>query len=124
LNYLLNRANTYPINRKNKDQELVIINEILKNNGYQQLISNSKHQTKKHIQIPPTPLKDKRKWATFTYFGPDTRIFTKLFRDTNIKIAFKTVNTIQHHLRAREAMGDACNQSGIYQLECNERGAH
>jgi hypothetical protein len=89
-------------------------------NGYQQLITNSKHQIKKPIQTPPTPLKDKEKWATFKYFGPHTRIITNLFRDTNIKIAFKTVNTIQHHLRAKEATGDTYNQSGIYQLQCNE----
>jgi hypothetical protein len=43
-----------------------------------------------------------------------------MFRDTYIKIAFKTTNTIQCHVRTKETPGDIYNQSGVYQLQCNE----
>jgi hypothetical protein len=79
---------TYPITQKNKDQERAIINKILKNNGYRQLAKNFRYQTKiavKPTQTPPNPQKDREKWATFTYFGPETRIITNLFRSTNVK---------------------------------------
>jgi hypothetical protein len=31
-----------------------------------------------------------RKWATFTYIGKETRAITKLFKNTNLHIAYKT----------------------------------
>jgi hypothetical protein len=31
-----------------------------------------------------------QKWATFTYIGKETRNITKLFKDTKLKIAFRT----------------------------------
>jgi len=40
----------------------------------------------------------KQKWAKFTYIGKETRFITKLFKDTNIRIAFTTNNTIGKHL--------------------------
>jgi hypothetical protein len=42
------------------------------------------------------------KWTTFTYYGPDTRAITKLFKNTNIKIAFRTTNTTKNHINPRE----------------------
>jgi hypothetical protein len=32
----------------------------------------------------------KQKWAKFTYIGKETRIITRLFKNTNIRIAYKT----------------------------------
>jgi hypothetical protein len=37
----------------------------------------------------------KTKWATFMYSGKDGKI-TKLFRDTQMKMAFRKQNTIQN----------------------------
>jgi hypothetical protein len=36
IKYLINRMNTYPLTHTNRERELTLINEILKNNGYQQ----------------------------------------------------------------------------------------
>jgi hypothetical protein len=45
----------------------------------------------------------KVKWVTtFTYFGPFVRTITKWFRNTDLKVAFKTNNTIKHHIRERD----------------------
>jgi hypothetical protein len=54
----------------------------------------------KHTHNPNTTENNtKTKWETFTYVGPDTRILTKLFRNTHLKIAYKTTNTLQHNLK-------------------------
>jgi hypothetical protein len=61
-----------------------------------------------------------RKWATFIYHGPDTNTITKLLSNTNLRRAFKTTNRTGNHLEQREGTTDTYNQSGSYQLKCNE----
>ena len=40
----------------------------------------------------------KHRWAKFTYIGKETRLVTKLFRNTNVNAAFTTDNTLGKHL--------------------------
>jgi hypothetical protein len=88
--------NKYPITHKNKKNEETIIKAILNNNKYPQNI----------IQQKQKPLKSndeqKKKWATFTFFGPESRAITKLFKNTEIGISYRTRNNIKHLLRIRE----------------------
>jgi hypothetical protein len=98
--------NTYQLTPENKAQEKAIINQILTNNGYQQQTMHRKH---KHN---PTDITQKTKWAIFTYHGPDTRTITKLFRNTNLKIAYKTTNSIKHHLKLKNQITDTYSKSG------------
>jgi hypothetical protein len=74
----------------------------------------------KHKQTPNMQETQKLMWATFTYYGDDTSTITKLFKNTNIKIAYKTINTIKNHLKPKKLVIDIYNQSGIYQLKCND----
>jgi hypothetical protein len=60
----------------------------------------------------------KQKLATFTYIGKETRTITRLLKDTNIRIAYKTENTMQNHLQPRKHETDKHNKSGIYQMKC------
>jgi ribosomal protein L35 len=62
----------------------------------------------------------KRKWATFTCFGPETGMITKLFKITNVGISFRTKNNIKYHLRTKRSTSDKYNLSGAYQLHCTE----
>lgn len=66
---------------------------------------------------PLTTQKDK--WVTFTYFGPCVRTITKLFHNTNLKVSFKTINTIKHHIKIKDRT-DVYNLSGVYQMECKD----
>jgi hypothetical protein len=97
--------NTYPLTQENRNQELATINQILKNNGYQQLPTNFQHKSKaprKPAQTAQnTQLQQKDKLTTFTYFGPETRIITNLFRNTNLKMAYRTANTLKHHFKSK-----------------------
>jgi hypothetical protein len=59
------------------------------------------------------------KWATFTYTGKQTRTIAKLFKKTNIRIAYRTNNTIRNHLQNKEHNTDKYSHSGIYGLKCS-----
>jgi hypothetical protein len=94
--------NTYPISKEHKTHELQYIKTILNNNN----------------RTPYTP--QKQKFATFTYIGTETRIITNLLKNTNIHIAYRTNNTIQHHLQPKNNTTDIYNMSGIYQMKCKD----
>ena len=59
-------------------------------------------------------------FATFTYIGKETRFVTKLFKHTNVRIAYRTQNTIgkllRHHHNPK--YDDHFDKSGIYELTC------
>lgn len=40
-------------------------------------------------------------WATFTFVGKETKTITKLFKNTKIKIVYKTSNSLQKRLTPR-----------------------
>jgi hypothetical protein len=60
-------------------------------------------------------------WETIgklpTYHHPLVCKITALFRNTNIKIAFGTDNTIYDILKIRSHNTSTCSQSGVYQLK-------
>jgi hypothetical protein len=67
--------------------------------------------------MEPNP-REKQKWSTFTYTGRETTFITNIFRRTNIKIAFRTNNTIGNRLMHKQQTTDKYTLSGIYRLTC------
>jgi hypothetical protein len=65
------------------------------------------------------------KWAKFTYIGKETMFITKLFKNSSVKIAFTTNNTISKSLTVKPSQVQKQNRfdkSGVYQptcLDCN-----
>jgi hypothetical protein len=59
-------------------------------------------------------------WTKFTYVRKETRIITRLFKNTNARIAYKTKNTIQNYLQLKKQNTDKYNKSGMYQMKFNE----
>jgi hypothetical protein len=53
--------------------------------------------------------------------GKETRAIARLFKNTDVKIAHRTTNTIQNHLREKR-QNNIYERSGIYQLKCG--GCH
>jgi hypothetical protein len=94
-----------------------IINIAL-NNGYKKndiliLYTRLKHkQNNKEINT-----EENKKWVTFTYTGNYIRKITKLFKDTNLKVAFKTTTTIGKLLNDNH-ITNTYEQTGIYNLTC------
>ena len=73
---------------------------------------------------PPPPYQKpedhpaKRRWATFTNTGKETTFITKLFKHTDIRVAFRTNNNLLRHLTLRPHNQDIDTQSGVYRLTC------
>ena len=117
IRYFLNRANTYDLNTISKQAEMDTIKHILRNNMYEVSILNSLNRKK------PNPKQEldhpRQKWVRLTYIGRETRLVTKLFRHTQVKIAYTTNNNLEEFLRynvTRET--NKYERSGIYQLNC------
>jgi hypothetical protein len=56
-------------------------------------------------------------WVTFTYTGKEIRPIKQLFRNTNLKISYRTNNTIQSLLTEKPIYMDKYSASGIYKLK-------
>jgi hypothetical protein len=106
---------TYKLTPENRQKERDNIRHILLTNKY----DDSLHRfNKDKVQKQGNR---RRKWAKFTYIGKETRFITKLFRDTAVKIAFMTNNTIEKCLAIKqETPQNIHDRSGVYQLTCPE----
>jgi hypothetical protein len=63
----------------------------------------------------------KKKWVTFNFHNPLIRKITDSFHNTNLKVAFKTPNTIFKMLQ-EETRTEQYNNNGIYGIKCNTCG--
>jgi hypothetical protein len=99
IKYLLNRLHTYPITKKSKQTEENTIQNTLQKNKYNtNLLDISLSQPQKQ-NTHKEPKHQKTKWAMFTYCGKEVRQITKLFKNTQIRVAFRTKNTISNILK-------------------------
>jgi hypothetical protein len=100
INYLVNRLYTYPITERAKEAEMNTIQNVLCNNDDDiNLISKLPLQEKQKQYITYRLTATKSMWVIFTYSGKEVRAITKLFRDTEMKVAFRMWNTVQNILR-------------------------
>ena len=96
---------------------------IAKNNGYppalihrlKTKLTNKKRALKQNCTQQQETSILRNKWVKFTYFSPLVRKISKLFRQTELKIAFRVTNTIQQQLNAKQTHDDPI---GIYELKC------
>ena len=119
-NYYINRLIMLPISDKSKQAEWQTILAIAKSNGYPtsmiyklktRLINKKQTHKQQHEETI-----SRKKWVTFTHFSPLIRRITNLFKQTNLKVAFRATNTIQQQLTEKQTCKDPC---GIYKLKCN-----
>jgi hypothetical protein len=84
-----------------RNAEKDTIKHILQQNKYQfsgsikQKLNRESHKNKS----PPKEQKNKQarnKWTTFTYFGHAVRKVTNIFKNTNLKVAYRTTNNIRN----------------------------
>ena len=118
---MINRMLTLPISTERKNNEWQNILTIAKNNKYPiHTITKLKTKIQQDLQKPKTKEeKNNKKWATFTYHSPKVRTITNLFKDTNIRIAYKTTNTIKQRTKTRNPNTTPdLNRSGVYKMTC------
>jgi hypothetical protein len=107
-----------PMKNANKVKELNTIANIAEDNGYNRkeiIRLDNKMRINPHKR--DTESKDQKKWVTFTYTGYYIRTITKLFKHTEVQIAFKTRNTIGNLLKETHDL-NTFEQAGIYRLKC------
>jgi hypothetical protein len=129
-NYLLNRAEKYPLSSTNKKTELNIIKQIARENEYDISILNNKTRNKHGINLlddpPAVNTQNDTKWATFTYIGKETKHITKLFKDTGMRVAYRTNNSIKRILKPKNPIeqSNKYNSPGVYKLKCKDCPLH
>jgi hypothetical protein len=113
IKFLYNSLSSYDLHREEYQHEVNVIHNILCNNSFPIKPQKLSHLTPKKKQPSPTP---KHEWATFTYIGKETTYITNKFRQTDIRIAYRTNNTIHNHLIHRIHHPDKFSSTGIYEL--------
>jgi hypothetical protein len=118
--YLTNRMTSLPLTTDRKETEW---QKIPRHSRKQQILRTSHNKIKKkhatQNQHRQNGQQNQKKGATFTYHSQKDRKITNLFKQTDIKIAFRSTNTIQQQTRPKnhETTPDH-NKSGIYKLLC------
>ena len=93
--FLRNRLNTYNLHREEYQQELNVIHNILYNNSFPIKPQRPSYLTPKQQQSSPVP---EHRWATFTDVGKETTYITNIFKHSDLRIAYRTNNTLHNHL--------------------------
>jgi hypothetical protein len=123
--YLINRMTALLLSLEKRKTEWMRIHDIANNNKFpKHIITRLEKQIQTKTQMTSTKFDntkgdDNKKWAIFTYHSPKIRKITNLFRQTNVRISFKSSNTIQQRTRPRtmDTTQDK-DKSGIYNLIC------
>ena len=114
IHYLCNRMNIYQLSPEKQQKESINIQQILENNEYNTTISESTSRREK-----PKQDKNKTQWAKFTYTGKEMRAITKAFKNTKLRTACSTNNTIGKLLTARHQQPKCkYEKCGICQITC------
>jgi len=118
IRYLNDRNENYPTDTENKKRGKLVIKQIMTNNQYDPTTTGKPINRKKNEKPPAQP----HRWAKFTYTGKETRHITKLFKGTDVRIAYSTKNNIRHLLRHKhnDNTQNTYDKNGVYQLTCTE----
>ena len=78
---------------ESRQKEEYNMRHILVNNKYDAPCIGEFNNKKRQRQFEQ---EQKQKWTKFTYIGKETRFITELLRNTNVKIAFATDDTMHN----------------------------
>jgi hypothetical protein len=117
--YYIDRMHALPLDKNKKRKVWQTIQRIGKsNNVLIQLLQKLNNRIQRKTRRL-TDMRENETWTTFTYHSPKIRAATNLFRNTNIKIAFKTADTTQRIIRPRRKNPTSeYDKSGIYKITC------
>jgi hypothetical protein len=111
----------------NKQAKMNVIKQIAQENNYNESILNRKRNSSNRQELNETRntlglnSQNNNKWVKFTYTGKETRYITKLFKGTDVKIAFRTNNSIKNVLKPKPTNEHSkYNLPGVYKLKCKD----
>jgi hypothetical protein len=119
--FLVTRMQRLPLTPQYKQKEWRNILHVSKTNGYPlSTITklNTQIQNKLH-NLSVTNEHSNKKWTTFRYHSPMIGKMTIVFHDTNLKLAFRTKNSIQNILNTQNQNKNKYTYSSIYQMICH-----
>jgi hypothetical protein len=108
---LIHLIQKLPITEEVKSKEYNKTKQFAKNEGYE--LSESKF-----CEQPTIEDDNQKELVEFTYFGPQIRFLTKIFKYANIRIAYKVDNTIKQNISLTQQVKDKYSYGGIYKLQC------
>lgn len=125
LNFLVNRLINFPLNKTRYNTELKYIKQIAIYNGYSDIIIDkllTKYKHRKEISNISTLTSNKNNKTKFISLPYDSvsRSLNKVFNDFDIKISYKSNNTLKNLLGNPKDKIDHLQKSGIYQISCND----
>jgi hypothetical protein len=116
IRYFHNRLRTYDLAPESRQKEKNTVQQILNNSKYDTSVWDKVNKEKRRKQGDQN---EKKRWAKFTYVGNETRLITKLFKNTNIKVRFTANNTIEKRLTTKHKTSqNKYDKNGVYQLTC------
>jgi len=118
--YLINTMLSLPLSTERRVAEWQKIRTIANNIKFPlHHIAKLRAQIQRKTQTNTANNGNNNKWATFTYHSSKVRKLTNLFKQTDIKIAFESTNTLQQPTKPK--IHDTTQdhyKSGIYKLIC------
>ena len=112
--YLINRMLSLTLSTERRIAEWQKLRTMENNNRFPiHHIAKLRAQIQCKTQMNTTNNSNNNTWATFTYHSSKVRKITNLFKQTDIKIAFKSTNTLQQLAKPK-----IHNKGGIYKLIC------
>jgi hypothetical protein len=121
--FFTNSMLSLPLNNIQRQKEWENIKQITHKNIPTHLLTKLKRDIQLKLNQPhlPTAPVGITKWATFTCTSPHIRKITNLFKNTNVKVAFKSNNTISQLTKppTTTILPTPYDRSGIYSLTCN-----
>jgi hypothetical protein len=90
-----------PLTAEKKQKEWKIIQHIATKNNFPQNLLQKLKQQILHKDHPQKTNDSHKIWTTFTYYSPQIHKVTNLFKNTNIRIAFRSTNTIKRLLKRK-----------------------
>jgi len=117
--HMINRMTALPLSAEKRIAEWQNIRTIANNNKFPiHYITKLRTQIQRKTQINTTD-NNNNKWATYTYHSPKVRMITNLFKQTDIKIAFKSTSTLQQLNKPKfQDTTQEQDKSGIYKMTC------
>jgi len=118
--YVIYRMLSLPLSTERRTAEWQKIRILANNNKFPiHLIAKLTAQIQCKTQMNTTNKSNNNKWATFTYHSSKVRKIPNLFKQTDIKIAFKSTNTLQQLTKPKiHNTTQDHDKSGIYKLTC------
>jgi len=117
--YLINRMTSLPLSAEKRIAEWQNIRTIANNKFPIHHITKLRTQIQRKPQMNTASNNNNNRWATFTYHSSKDRMITNLFKQTDIKINFKSTNTLQKLIKPKfQDTTQEHNKSGIYKMIC------